>query len=234
MDDSFPADGFAGSLDGEYFRQDRVTVIAGMPSVKAADEIVLMPQLAKVFSTWVGGRATYQFTRLNLRTGATTPAGRSTFVVAAIAEAPPVLGDQFDTTAAALLTPAATARYLNAGFAFGWAGLRLRAGPAGIPALRRELAGPEDALDRAFHLPAGAIAFNIRRLDTVHQQVQQAIEPQAVALALFGGLAALALLVMAGQALAQLLSCGRRPASQCCARSALPAPRPRSRPAWTG
>ena len=207
VDDSFPADGFAGSLDGEYFRQDRVTVIAGrMPSVKAADEIVLTPQLAKVFSTWVGGRVTYQFTRLNLRTGATTPAGRSTFVVAAIAEAPPVLGDQFDTTAAALLPPAATARYLNVGFAFGWVGLRLRAGPAGIPALRRELAGPEDALDRAFHLPAGAIAFNIRRLDTVHQQVQQAIEPQAVALALFGGLAALALLVMAGQALAQLLS----------------------------
>lgn len=207
VDDSFPADGFAGSLDGEYFRQDRVTVIAGrMPSVKAADEIVLTPQLAKVFGTWVGGRVTYQFTRLNLRTGVTTPAGRSTFAVSAIGEAPPVLGDQFDTTAAALLPPAATARYLHGGFGFGWAGLRLRAGPAGIPALRHELAGPEDALDRAFHLPPGAIAFNIRRLDTVHQQVQQAIEPQAIALALFGGLAALALLVMAGQALAQLLS----------------------------
>jgi hypothetical protein len=152
VDESFTDDALAGSLDGEYFRQDRVTVVAGrMPSVKAADEIVLTPQLAKVFSTWVGGRVTYQFTRLNLRTGAATPAGRSTFVVAAIAEAPPVLGDQFDTTAAALLPPAATARYLNVGFAFGWVGLRLRAGPAGVPALRRELAGPEDALDRAFH-----------------------------------------------------------------------------------
>lgn len=207
VDDSFPADGFAGSLDGEYFRQDRMTVVAGrLPSVKAPGEIVLTPQLAKTFGTWVGGRVTYQFTRLNLRTGVTTPASRSTFVVTAIAEAPPVLGDQFDTTAAALLPPAATARYLNVEFAFGWVGLRLRAGPAGIPALRRELAGPQDAMDRAFHLPAGTLAFNIRSLDTVHQQVQQAIEPQAVALALFGGLAALALLVMAGQALAQLLS----------------------------
>jgi hypothetical protein len=207
VDDSFPADGFAGSLDGEYFRQDRVTVVAGrMPSVKATGEIVLTPQLARILGTRVGGRVTYQFTRLNLRTGVTAPAGRSTFVVAAIGEAPPVLGDQFDTTAAALLPPAATARYLNTEFEFGWVGLRLRAGPAGIPALRSELAGPEDALDRAFHLPAGSIAFNIRRLDTVHHQVQQAIEPQAVALALFGGLAALALLVMAGQALAQLLS----------------------------
>jgi len=207
VDDSFTASGLAGSLDGEYFRQDRVTVVAGrLPSVKATGEIVLTPQLAKTFGTWVGGRVTYQFTRLNLRTGVTTPAGRSTFVVAAIGDAPPVLGDQFDTTAAALLPPAATARYLNVEFAFGWAGLRLRGGPAGIPALRRELAGPEDALDRAFHLPAGSIAFNIRRLDTVHHQVQQAIEPQAVALALFGGLAALALLMMAGQALAQLLS----------------------------
>ena len=39
----------------------------------------------------------------------------------------------------------------------------------------------------------------------MHQQVQEAIRPQAVALAIFGGLAALALLVLAGQALAQLL-----------------------------
>jgi hypothetical protein len=207
VDDSFLVSGLAGSLGGEYFRQDRVTVVAGrLPSVKATGEIVLTPQLAKILRTWVGGRVTYQFTRLNLRTGVTAPAGRSTFVVTAIADAPPVLGDQFDTTAAALLPPAATARYLDGEFAFGWVGLRLRAGTAGIPALRRELAGPQDALDRAFHLPAGSVAFNIRRLDIVHHQVQQAIEPQAVALALFGGLAALALLVLAGQALAQLLS----------------------------
>jgi hypothetical protein len=207
VDDFFLTSGLAGSLDGEYFRQDRVTVLAGrLPRPDAANEIVLTPRLASLFGTGVGGRVTYQFTRMNLRTGATTPAGRSTFVVAAIADAPPVLVDEFDKVEGALLPPAAAARYLNGEFAFGWVGLRLRAGPAGIPALQRELAGPEGTLDRAFNFPPGSVTFNVRRLDTVHHQVQQAIEPQAVALALFGGLAALALLVLAGQGLAQLLN----------------------------
>jgi hypothetical protein len=205
-DDSFRVDSLHGSLDGEYFRQDRATVVAGrLPRLDATGEIALTTQLARLFRTWVGGRVTYRFARMNPRTGAVTPAGNSTFVVTGIVDPPPVLVDQFDDGGGALLPPAATARHLNE-FAFGWVGLRLRAGPAGIPALQRELTGPENTLDHAFRLPPGAIAFDIRREDTVHHQVQQTIEPQAVALAIFGGLAALALLVLAGQGLAQLLS----------------------------
>jgi hypothetical protein len=56
-----------------------------------------------------------------------------------------------------------------------------------------------------FRVPPGTIHLNIRRLDILHHEVQQGIEPQAVALAILGGLAGLALLVLAGQALAQLL-----------------------------
>jgi hypothetical protein len=206
MDDSFVTDALGGSLDGEYLRQDRATVVAGqLPRRGATNEIVITPQLARDLHTWVGGRLTYQFSRMNLQTQHVTVVGNSTFVVTAIADQPPVLVDQFDQVAAAILPPAATARYLNGEFAFAWVGLRLRAGAAGIPALQRELAGPQDTLDREFGAPAGTISFNIRSLDTVHEQVQQAIEPQAVALAIFGGLAALALLVLAGQALAQLL-----------------------------
>jgi FtsX-like permease family len=206
VDDSFVTDALGGSLDGEYLRQDRATVVAGqLPRRGATNEIVITPQLARDLHTWVGGRLTYQFSRMNLQTQHVTVVGNSTFVVTAIADQPPVLVDQFDQVAAAILPPAATARYLDGEFAFAWVGLRLRAGAAGIPALQRELAGPQDTLDREFGAPAGTISFNIRSLDTVHEQVQQAIEPQAVALAIFGGLAALALLVLAGQALAQLL-----------------------------
>jgi len=207
VDDSFTTDAVAGSLDGEYFRQDRVTVVAGrLPRPDATDEIGLTPGLARLFGVGVGGRVTYQFTRLNLRTGTEAPAGYSTFVVTGIADPPLVLVDQFDDVNSALLPPAATARYLDGEFAFGWVGLRLRGGTAGIPVLQRELVGPEDAMDRAIGVPAGTIAFNIRRLDILHHQVQQAIEPQAVALAIFGGLAALALLVLTGQGLAQILN----------------------------
>jgi hypothetical protein len=206
VDDSFRTDALAGSLDGEYFRQDRVTVVAGrLPRLDATGEIALTPELAHLFGTWVGGRVTYQFTRMNLRTDVATPVGRATFVVTAIADPPLVLADQFDQVNSGLLPPAATARYLNGEFGFGWVGLRLRGGTGGVPALQRELAGPQDTMDRVFHVPPGSITFNLRRQDTVHHQVQQAIEPQAVTLALFGGLAAAALLVLAGQGLAQLL-----------------------------
>jgi FtsX-like permease family len=207
VDDSFLTDDLSGSLDGDFFRQDRVTVVAGrLPRPGATGEMVITPQLAADLHIWVGGRLTYRFSQLNLQTHRVTVTGNSTFVVAAIVDQPPVLVDQFDEVAGALLPPAATARYLNGQFAFAWVGLRLRAGAAGIPALERELAGPQDALDREAGVPAGTLSFNIRSLDIVHQQAQQAIEPQAVALAIFGALAALALLVLAGQALAQLLA----------------------------
>ena len=207
VDDSFTTDAVAGSLDGEYFRQDRVTVVAGrLPRPDATDEIGLTPGLARLFGVGVGGRVTYQFTRMNLRTGTEAPAGYSTFVVTGIADPPLVLVDQFDDVNSALLPPAATARYLDGEFGFGWVGVRLRGGAAGIPVLQRELAGPEDTMDRAIGVPAGTITFNLRRLDILHHQVQQAIEPQAVALAIFGGLAALALLVLVGQGLAQILN----------------------------
>ena len=54
------------------------------------------------------------------------------------------------------------------------------------------------------HTPG--LVFSVRRMDIVHNEVQQAIRPQAVALAVFGGLAALAMLVLVGQGLALMLS----------------------------
>jgi len=148
---------------------------------------------------------TYEFYRQNLKTNASVPAGRPTFTVTAIVDVPPALGDQFDQVNQAVLPPAATARYLNGEFAFGWVGLRLTAGSSGIPALQRHLVTLAAGLDRMFGVPPGAIRLNIRPLDIVHREVQQGIEPQAVALAVLGGLAALALLILAGQAMTQLL-----------------------------
>jgi len=206
VNDAWLTNGLTGSLDGDGFRQDRMTVLAGrLPRPGATGEIALTPGQARFFHTGVGGRVTYELYRTNPVTNASVPAGRSTFVVTGIVDLPPVLGDQFDQVDNAVLPPAATARYLNGEFAFGWVGLRLTAGSAGIPALQRRLATVADRVDRMFHVPPGTIRLNIRRLDIVHHEVQQGIEPQAVALAVLGGLAVLALLVLAGQAMAQLL-----------------------------
>jgi FtsX-like permease family len=206
VNDAWLTNGLTGSLDGDGFRQDRMTVLTGrLPRPGATDEIALTPGEARFFHTGVGGHVTYELYRGNLTTNALIPAGRLTFLVTGIVDLPPVLGDQFDQVDNAVLPPAATARHLNGGFAFGWVGLRLTAGSAGIPALQRHLATVADGADRTFHAPPGTIRLNIRRLDIVHHEVQQGIEPQAVALAVLGGLAALALLVLAGQAMTQLL-----------------------------
>ena len=85
-----------------------------------------------------------------------------------------------------------------------WVGLRLTAGRSGIPALQSGMDRLEPGLARTLHTLDAVLS--IRRMDIVHNEVQQAIRPQAVALAVFGGLAALAMLVLIGQGLAQLLS----------------------------
>jgi hypothetical protein len=208
VDDSFLYDNLVGSYHGpgsrddEYFRQDRMTVLAGrLPALGSTSQIALTAAMAQRLGVGVGGKVTWQFSRQ------TAPyvfrlAGRSTFVVTGIVDVPPVLVDQYDTAATAVLPPAATARYLRGQFGFVWVGLRLTRGAAGIPALRTELDALEPQLARSVKTPA---AFTIRRMDTVQAGVQQAIRPQAVALAVFGGLAALAMLVLVGQGLAQMV-----------------------------
>ncbi len=169
-----------------------------LPHPDAAHEIALTAGVAKLFGVDVGDEVTYQYEDAEVETPVVD--GYATYRVVGIVEQPPVLVDQFDQTQGAVLPQAAAeaaARFKDT-VAFSWVGLRLTKGDAGIPALQSQLA----------HLAAqlgGGIHFAIRNLDTIHGQVQQAIEPQAVALGVFGGLVALAMLALVGQGLAELL-----------------------------
>jgi hypothetical protein len=208
IDDSFLTDNIDGSLDGEFYRQDKLTVVAGrLPPPSATDDVVLTPSMASTFHLAVGDRMTWDFYRNlvvnGVPTGASRPAGRVTFLVAAVADMAPALADQYDNVAAAVLPPAATARYLDEEFTFGWVAIRLRGGDAGIPALERRLASLAASLTARYKVP---VSLTIRRMDVVKNEAQQAIEPQVIALAMLGGLAALAMLVLVAQGLAQLLS----------------------------
>ena len=58
----------------------------------------------------------------------------------------------------------------------------------------------------ATHQKENGLTFAVARSDITRREVQQAIGPQVVALAVFGAIAALAMLVLAGQGLAQLIS----------------------------
>jgi hypothetical protein len=208
IDDSFATGGLAGSLAGQgftdaYFRQDRMTVLAGrLPAFGSTRQIALTPRIASLFGVGVGGRVIYEFYRGNPLFVTPHPAGRIAFLVTAIVDIPPVLVDQSDQANAGILPPGAT-RQLAASDVYAWVGVRLDNGTAGIPALQRRLAVLAGQVARAGRLPG--LEFNISRLDIARGQVQQAIRPQAITLAIFGLVAALAMLVLVGQGLAQLL-----------------------------
>jgi hypothetical protein len=218
VDDSFLTAALTGALNGEFYRQDKVTVLTGrMPPPTATNEVVLTQNVADSFGTRhapfrVGDLMTWQFFKLNPQTFAPTLAQRVTFRVAAIVNVSPALTDDFDATATAIIPPAATARFVSAReYAFGWATLRLRAGNAGVPALQKWLNAfaPRAQAEVKDPFP---FTFSIRVLATVKHEAQQAIEQESVAVAALGALTALALLVLMAQGLAQLLSRSARDA----------------------
>ena len=223
VDPSFEADGIAVSLDGEYFRQDKLTVLAGrLPALNSTSQMAVTQPMAREFHLHVGSHLTWQFTKSEVNAqgfpvpgkddnGVYEPGQRTTFDITAIAALPPALGDTFDDIHGAILPPGAASQYLASTsggrrwveWAFGWVAMRLPGGDAGVPAMQRQLGRLSAGLADRF---GGPVTYNIRRLAIAKDNAQQAIEPQAVALAILGGLIALAMLVLVGQGLTQLLS----------------------------
>ena len=59
VDDSFLDGNLVGSYNGEYFRQDLMTVVSGrLPRLDSVSEIALSPAMAQRFGVGVGGKVT--------------------------------------------------------------------------------------------------------------------------------------------------------------------------------
>ena len=209
-DNSFLVNSLNGSLDGEYFSQDRATVLAGLlPPPGSTGTVVLTPAVAKAFGTGVGGTVRYVFQPVGPEQ---QPAGQPftrSFRVAAIVTVPPALVDESDQEEGSIFPPGATRQLLPEYF-YAWIGLRLARGTAGTADLQKHLAALAVDLQRqarqALHRDVPPPSFTVNRTDVIRNQVQQAIRPEAVALSVFGGIAALAMLVLVGQGLAQIIS----------------------------
>ena len=204
VDQNFQTDALAGSLNGEFYRQDKLTVLAGkLPPTSSTNQLILTPTMATAFHLTVGDPMTWATFRQDAQ-GTNVQVGRRTYRVAAIADVSPALVDDFDAVETAILPPAATARYLKGGnWSFGWASLRLRNGNAGVGKLRGQLGALEKNAQKKYDFP---VVFTIRVLSIVKHEAQQAIEPQALALAVLGALAVIALLTLMTQGLSQLLN----------------------------
>ena len=210
VDNSFLVNNVDGSLDGEYFRQDRATVLAGrLPPLGSTTTVVLTPAIAKIFGTGVGGTVSYLFRPVDAQGRPAGPSFIRSYRVAAIVQSPPALVDESDQGEGTVLPPGAT-RQLLAEYMYAWIGLRLAGGTAGIPELQRHLSALAAELQRqekqSTHQSVSVPSFSVNRSDVIRNQVQQAIRPEAVALSVFGAIAALAMLVLVGQGLAQMIS----------------------------
>ena len=140
--DSHLTNGLIGSYTGAYFRQDRMTVLAGrLPAVNSTDQIALSPGIASLFGVGVGGTVTYAFSNTFGPPGA-RPVLHS-FKVTAIVDVPPVLVDRSDQSNVGVLPPGATRRLLSS-YEFAWVGVRLArrdsrdTGPSAAPGGARD------------------------------------------------------------------------------------------------
>jgi hypothetical protein len=96
-DNSFLVNSLNGSLDGEYFSQDRATVLAGrLPPQGSTSTVLLTPAIAKAFGTGVGGVVSYRFQPVDAQQQPASKPFTRSFRVAAIVTVPPALTDESD------------------------------------------------------------------------------------------------------------------------------------------
>ncbi len=191
----------AGSVDGLYFTHDRFTVTRGrMPDPARHDEVAVNEHFARLNDVRLGRRIEIGVydpadEESVYSESPPPPADRVTVTVVGIGVFPDeVVQDDTDRLPRMLFTPAFTDRVMRHA-TYAWTGVRLERGAAGVERFKR---------DYLAALPEGAPA-SFREASKVIARTQEAVRPLAVALGVFGAVAAVATFVLVGQALVRLL-----------------------------
>jgi hypothetical protein len=196
-----------GSVDGEYFNQDRVTLTQGqMANPRRADEAVLgatpggrLPAKgvvihggaytnAQVYDPAYGTPSVQPHVRLGLK------------VIGVVKFNDTVVQDDVDATQSvrALFTPALTRPLLTCCVGYTITYVQLDHGSKDEPAVEAEI-------ERV--LPKGVPPF-FQDTPTFEAKTQLAIKPESIALGVFGGIATLAALLIAGLVIGRQLRAG--------------------------
>jgi hypothetical protein len=197
-----------GSIDGEFSDQDRLTAIAGrLANPKRANEIMVSSIVAEALSLHVG-----QVVPIGFYTDAQTTlpgygtGGTATFkakahlamdmkVVGIVTFNNQVVLDSLDATNTAQIvyTPALTHRLVQCCVTSTTTYLKLAHGVSDIAAVEREITRTH---------PGGSVPFGVESSTDV---AERAIKPESIALGVFGGIAALATVLIAAQAISRQL-----------------------------
>ncbi len=196
--------GLPGSVDGEFFGQDRVTIIQGrMANPARADEVVIdaegTPSQAHVGEVVPLG---FYTNAQDAQPGSGRPGTRPYLridvrVVGKAIFSDELVQDAVDTgrDGGALFTPALTRRLVRCCASFTESAIRLDGGASEVAATEARI---EQLLPRGF-----PVEFYVTSL--TEAKAERAIEPASIALGVFGGIAALAALLIAGQVIGRQL-----------------------------
>ena len=201
---SGPSVELVGSLDGLHFTRDRFRVVEGrMPDASRADEVAINEHLAAV-GLGIGDRIPLGIFDPALEDVVFSdtpppPVDRIDVTVVGVGLFPDeVAQDDTDRLGRVLFTPAFTARERR-WVSYGWTGVSLEGGAAGVEDFKRDYLATLGA--------EGGTSF--RERSVVVARTQQAVRPFAVALGAFGAMAFLASVLLVGQALVRTLQADR-------------------------
>ncbi len=190
-----------GSVNGLFFNQDRVTVVQGrMANPKKVGEIMMSPGAARQLDLRVGQSVNWGFVANSDSGAAGPPKFRFRFdltLVATVVLNSAVVQDDVDAEEAqpVIFTPALTSRLTSCCTEYSFTYLRLDDGSAHVPAV-------EDEIERV--VPP-VLPYDFYDTSTDVTKAQISIKPETIALAVFGGIAALAALLIAMQLIARQL-----------------------------
>lgn len=185
---------FSGSLKKEYVTEDKLTVVAGrLADPKKADEFVAEAGAARAMHWHLGETIRVddftdaQMAKKNWRT--LTPTARvSLHLVGLVVANVQVLVDEIDQKPELLFTtPAFTRLTVNNDVHYNEYALQLKGGDRELSAVQREIIAA---------LPPGT-TYSFRVTSTFAAEVNRSIEPESIALGVFGLIAGLAALIIA-------------------------------------
>jgi hypothetical protein len=197
---------FGGSVDGLFFNQDRLIPVQGrMASPKRADEVVMTEDAAHLTGAQVGDSVPLGFYSLdqgNLPGYGTAPVApyvRMTVkLVGIVVPSESLVRDDIDRYPTNIyLTPALTRRLTTCCSEYARTGLQLDSGSRAVATVEAEVQRVLPGYNANFIVPS-----------LVETHAQQAIEPESIALGVFGGIASLAALLIIGQVMSRQLRLG--------------------------
>jgi hypothetical protein len=189
------------SVNGLYFKQDRMTIVKGrLANPRRTDEVMVNEFAARLFHFHVGQVVRYGFFT-NAQLGSSgVPSTPSTRIVNLRITgigfvSTEVVQDQLDKTPEMVLTPALTKRLLTCCVTYAWSGLRLRHGAVDVGKVESGY----------LHLLPPGYPYFFHVTSVVESEAEQAVKPEAIALGVFGLIAGLAALIIAGQLISRLI-----------------------------